>query len=88
MRDRLATRPFLTSSAVVPPTNGLNTSFDQSGVEEEQALLDVLVTAVMRLTHAALPGMLARGHGRILNTSSVAGWVPFAAVGGVAGRQR
>ncbi|MBK6764097.1 MAG: SDR family NAD(P)-dependent oxidoreductase [Micrococcales bacterium] len=56
---------------------GLNTSFDQSSVAEEQELLDVLVTAVMRLTHAALPGMLARGHGRILNTSSIAGWVPL-----------
>lgn len=56
---------------------GLNTSFVESTVEEEQKLLDVLVTAPMRLTHAALPGMVARGKGRILNVSSVAGWIPF-----------
>lgn len=56
---------------------GLNTSFAESSVEEEQRLLDVLVTAPMRLTHAALPGMLERGRGRILNVSSVAGWIPF-----------
>ncbi|MEZ5184864.1 MAG: SDR family oxidoreductase [Candidatus Nanopelagicales bacterium] len=56
---------------------GITDSFGTSSIEDEQALLDVLVTAVMRLSHAALPGMLANGHGRILNVSSVAGWVPF-----------
>lgn len=56
---------------------GLTQSFSESTVEQEQALLDVLVVAVMRLTHAALPNMLDKGHGRILNVSSVAGWLPF-----------
>lgn len=56
---------------------GLNADFTDSDVEQEQALLDVLVTAVMRLCHAALPSMVQRGQGRILNVSSVAGWVPF-----------
>jgi short-subunit dehydrogenase len=56
---------------------GITESFAQSTVEQEQALLDVLVSAVMRLTHAALPGMLAKGRGRILNVSSVAAWVPL-----------
>lgn len=56
---------------------GITESFLESTVEQEQALLDVLVTSVMRLTHAALPTMVERGHGRILNVSSVAGWVPF-----------
>jgi short-subunit dehydrogenase len=51
-------------------------SFDKSSVEAEQAQLDVLVRAPMRLTHAALPGMLARGRGRILIVSSVAGFIP------------
>ena len=44
---------------------------------EEQALLDVLVVAVMRLTHAALPGVWSSGARRILNVSSVAGWLPM-----------
>jgi len=55
----------------------LNRSFLRSTADDEERLLGVNVHAVMRLTHAALPGMVARRHGGIINVSSASG---FAAV--------
>ena len=54
---------------------GLNDPFSASPIDDEQRLLDVLVTAVMRLSHAAVPGMVERGQGGIVNVSSVAAWI-------------
>ena len=54
---------------------GINKSFTTSDIAEEIALLDVLVTAPMRLMHAVLPAMKERNSGTIINVSSVAGWI-------------
>ncbi len=54
---------------------GINKSFIESSRQSESDLLDVLVRAPLRFMHAALPGMVERKHGVIINVSSVAGWI-------------
>jgi short-subunit dehydrogenase len=55
---------------------GLKRPFLENRLDDEQAMLDVLVTAVMRLTHAALSVMVERGHGAVINVSSMARFLP------------
>ncbi|MCU1594206.1 MAG: short-chain dehydrogenase [Frankiales bacterium] len=55
---------------------GLGVGFHDSTAEDEDALLDLNVRAVLRLSHAALAPMLAQRAGAILNVSSVAGFSP------------
>jgi len=55
---------------------GLKKRFLDNTPDEETAMLEVLVTAVLRLSHAALRAMAERGHGGIINVSSVAAFLP------------
>jgi short-subunit dehydrogenase len=57
---------------------GLNRSFLHSTLADETRLLRLNVHAVLRLTMAALPGMIARNRGAVINVSSVAGFGPVA----------
>lgn len=54
---------------------GIKDGFTVSNLDKEQELLDVLVTAPMRLTHAVLPVMVKRNTGIIVNVSSVASFI-------------
>jgi short-subunit dehydrogenase len=57
---------------------GTTEALDQIDWADEERVLDLNVTAVMQLVHAALPAMLAAGHGDIINVSSVSGFFPMA----------
>jgi NAD(P)-dependent dehydrogenase (short-subunit alcohol dehydrogenase family) len=49
---------------------------EESSIAQVQALFDVNLFGVMRMTNAVLPSMRRRGAGRIINIGSVLGLVP------------
>ena len=51
--------------------------FTDSNVDVEQQEIDVNISALMRLTRAAVPPMVARGTGAVVNVSSLAGHQPL-----------
>ena len=55
---------------------GLKGAFLDNDIDTEQRQQDVLVRAVLRLSHAALGGMVERGLGGVINVSSVAAFLP------------
>jgi short-subunit dehydrogenase len=55
---------------------GLGKGFTKTSIEDEERLLDVHVRATLRLTHAALPGMIERKRGAVINVASVAAFAP------------
>ncbi|MGH8969131.1 MAG: SDR family NAD(P)-dependent oxidoreductase [Actinomycetes bacterium] len=54
----------------------LGRHFVTGDIDDEERMLRVLVRAVLRLTRAAVTGMISRRRGAVINVSSVAGFVP------------
>jgi short-subunit dehydrogenase len=55
---------------------GLPSAYAETTWSDQQAFIQVLLTSVCEMTHKLLPGMLSRGHGRIVNVASLAGLIP------------
>lgn len=55
---------------------GTGGTFAKLPLDREIAEIELNVVALVRLTHAALPGMIERRHGGVLNVSSMAGYTP------------
>jgi NADP-dependent 3-hydroxy acid dehydrogenase YdfG len=55
---------------------GLLGGAEESSMAQAQALFDVNVFGVLRVTNAVLPIMRRQGNGRIVNLSSVQGFIP------------
>jgi len=49
---------------------------EESSVAQDQSIFDINVFGVIRMTKAVLPYMRAQGRGRIINISSVVGFLP------------
>ena len=56
---------------------GGRTGFVRGETVDHVAMARVHVDATVRLTRAALPGMIARGRGAVINVASVAAFSPF-----------
>lgn len=55
---------------------GLRGTFANTAWQDQAKFLQVMATAVGHLCHLFLPGMVARGYGRIINVASMSGIVP------------
>lgn len=69
--DRIAVEILVNNAGL-----GQRGKFWETPLERDIAMLRVNVEAVVRLTKLFLPVMVKRGHGRILNTASIAGFEP------------
>lgn len=76
VEERLADRDRPVDLLVNNAGFGLKERFLDNPLDVEQAQQDVLVRAVLRLSHAALGGMVERGRGGVINVSSVAAFLP------------
>lgn len=73
--DRLAEQERPVDLLVNNAGYGLKRPFLRNSVQDEETMLAVLVQAVLVLSHAAATAMRERGHGAIVNVSSVAGFM-------------
>lgn len=55
---------------------GTHTTLLESDVERMDAMVQLNVTALMRLTYAAVPGFVARGGGTVINIASIVAVAP------------
>lgn len=60
---------------------GVYAGFEESDIADERRLQELLSWVPLRLSHAAVPGMLARRRGWILNVASVAAFTPTGTYG-------
>jgi short-subunit dehydrogenase len=84
-QDRVAARLQLDDDPVDILINnagfGVYDGFEASDLADERRLHELLSWVPLRLCHAAVPGMLRRGRGWILNVASVAAFTPAGSYG-------
>jgi short-subunit dehydrogenase len=70
--DRFERIDILVNSAGIGSTGAA----EESSVAQAQGVFDINVFGVIRMTNAVLPHMRAQGSGRIINISSILGFIP------------
>ncbi len=88
LRAALEARGVSVDLLVNSAGRGHTARFDTQSPEAIRAMIDVNVRAQVETTHAFLPGMRARGRGRIVNVAPVAGESPDMIPRSPRGRER
>lgn len=79
--DRLTQADRPVSMLINNAGSGLATDFHASDLQDELAMMRLLIEAPLALSHAAINAFLSRGGGRVLNVASVAGLIPDGSYG-------
>jgi len=74
--DSVAARAFEVEHQINNAGVGLYGKFAETSLDAELKMIQLNATSVVQLTKYLLPGMIARGSGRILNVASTAAFVP------------
>ena len=74
--DELAHRSIQVDVLVNDAGTQVYGEFAEQDVEKQLAMMQVNTAALVHLTHLLLPGMIRRGHGRILNVGSTGSFAP------------
>ena len=77
VEQRLASRDRPVDLLVNNAGFGTNGTFHEMSVDREEQEVQVNALALLRLTHAALGPMVARGSGHVLNVASIGGLDPI-----------
>jgi short-subunit dehydrogenase len=76
LAEALAGRGLVVDVLINNAGVGLYGPFARTALDAELGMIRLNVTNLVHLTKLLLPGMLARGHGRIVNVASTAGFQP------------
>jgi short-subunit dehydrogenase len=76
LADEIGARGLSVDVLVNNAGYGIAGAFDRSGEADQLGMIDLNVRALVELTHAFWPGMLARGRGGVLNVASTAAFQP------------
>lgn len=76
LHQHVVEQPGRVTAVALNAGMGVHGRFDRTGLDDDLRLVDLNVRSVVHLAKLVIPGMVDRGHGRVLFTASIAGRAP------------